>query len=257
MVATRLSTPPHIAAIDMTQFTDPAAQVLEADAAHGVTFRIMVPSDVPAVTKAMAAAFHAGEPTTGGGACTLADWMAFTAMYVPRMAEQGLTVVAVDGATGCVLGAFLNEDYATRDPPAIKSFLEGAEGDWMPTFAAIDVLETHFNVAHGVPAVGLRPAGQWFHMWMLGVVPQGRGKGIARKLALHSLAVAKAKGFATAFAECTGAVSTHILVKHCGAAVEKFVDYATFDGCDTAAAVLRGLPAQGHKGMSLTVNQLV
>ena len=241
----------------MAQFPNQAAQILEIDATHGVTFRIMVPEDVPAVTKAMAAAFHAGEPTTQAGACTIRDWNSFTAMFTPRMAEQGLTVVAIDDTKGVVLGAFLCEDYSTPDPPSFGSFVEAAEGDWMPTLACIDALEAHFNLAYGVPKEGAaRPAGRWFHLWMLGVVPGGRGKGIARKLALHSLAVAKQKGFAVAFAECTGAVSTHIMTEHCGASVEMFVDYSTFDGCDTAAAVLRRLPALGHKGMSLTVNKL-
>jgi hypothetical protein len=58
-----------------------------------------------------------------------------------------------------------------------------------------------------------------------------------------------------AFAECTGALSTHILIEHTGATVEKFIDYGSWAGCETAGK-LRKLVAKGHKGMSLTVNRL-
>merc|ERR1712137_309445 len=126
----------------------------------------------------------------------------------------------------------------------------------MGTLTAIGALEEHFKTTYGVPEKPEeRPAGRWFHLWMVGVAQESRGKGIARKLAVHSVGVAKARGFAIAFAECTGAASTQVLTSHCNAAVEHFVDYSTFDGCESAA-VLRELPQKGHKGMSLTIVHL-
>ena len=72
---------------------------------------------------------------------------------------------------------------------------------------------------------------------------------------MHSIRLAKSKGFSIAFAECTGRASTQILCKHAGAAVVKKIDYATWDGCATAH-ILRPLPSAGHEGMSLAVIDL-
>ena len=159
-------------------------------------------------------------------------------------------MLAVDQTTGAVLGAFLNEDYATADPPGFDAFLQGADGDWMPTLSAVATLEESFNAAFGA-APEDRKKGVFFHLWMIGVASHARGRGVGKKLAQYSLALAKARGFAFAFAECTGSTSTRIMVNHCNADVEHFVDYATSD-----YPVLHGLPDGGHAGMSLTVNRL-
>ena len=118
----------------------------------------------------------------------------------------------------------------------------------------IGELEEFLNAKYNIPAEAAdRTPGKYFHLWMVGVSPAGRGKGIAKGLTHYSLKSARERGFKMAFAECTGAISTHILTKHSGAAVEAFVDYSTWNGCDTAETI-RGLPKAGHKGMSLTVN---
>ena len=233
----------------------PMSQVLEVDEAHGIVYRTMVPADVDTAMSALAHAFYEGEPTTKAAGCTLKDWQAFCELFVPRMAAEGHAVLAAVTNSGDVAGVFLNEDYSSPDPAGLGAFTESADGDWAPTLKCIEELEESFNGMFGVPEGEERPRGKWFHLWMIGVAPAGRGKGVGKKLAQHSVALAKERGFEVAFAECTGAVSTHIMKEHTGAIVSKFIDYGTWAGCDTAN-VLRELPAQGHSGMSLTVNKL-
>jgi len=229
--------------------------VLEVDDASNVEYRTMADADVAAVLPVIARAFHEGEPVTGVGKSTLEDWTRFSQMYLPRMAAEGNTIIAVDTGTQAVLGAFLNEDYCNTDPPEFDAFAGAAEGDWEPCLTMVGEIEDTFNAAHGVPQHD-RPPGRWFHLWMIGVDSHARGRSIGRKLCTHSIAWAKARGFEVAFAECTGAISTHLLTKHTGASVESFIDYSQWDGCGTAAT-LRGLPAAGHPGMSLTVVRLL
>ena len=69
----------------------------------------MAPGDVEAVIPVVAKAFHAGEPVTGAGGAPLADFVAFCRMYVPRMAKEGNTILAMSAASNEVLGAFLCE----------------------------------------------------------------------------------------------------------------------------------------------------
>ena len=69
----------------------------------------MVPSDVDSVLPIVAKAFHAGEPVSGAGGATLADFLSFCRMFVPRMAKEGNTILAISTTSNEVLGAFLNE----------------------------------------------------------------------------------------------------------------------------------------------------
>lgn len=80
--------------------------VLEIDVANGVVYRIMEPNDVAETIACVAKAFHEGEPVTGACGCTLSDQTRFAGMYLPRMAAEGNTVLAVDKTTAVVLGAF-------------------------------------------------------------------------------------------------------------------------------------------------------
>ena len=256
--------------------------LLERDDANGVCYRIMTPQDAAAVTAVMANAFFEGEPVTAiGGGATLSDMMAFCQMYVPRMADEGnvrcpaprplacdasncphascltatakiethrsQTVLAVDVQSHEVLGAFLNEDFANTDPPEFESFLAQADGIWSPCLTMIEELEVALSERFAIPPSN-RASGRWFHLWMLGVAPNGRGRGVGKKLAAHSVRWAKARGFELAFAECTGALSTHIVHK-LGAERIAFLDYAAWQG--EHAETLRGLPALGHPGMSM------
>ena len=166
------------------------------------------------------------------------------------MAEEGLSVLAVKTDTGEICGAFLNEDYCAPDPPEFDDFLATVDGDWVPCLTMIGELEEKFDADWNVPKE--KPPGKWFHMWMGAVAPEGRGNGVARNLARLSGELAKSKGYLCAFGECTGGIATTIMTKYTGADVEAFIDYATWNGCETAD-ILRALPSQGHPGMSLTV----
>lgn len=116
-------------------------------------------------------------------------------------------------------------------------------------------LEEKLSELHAIPHdVAVRPAGVCFHLWMIGVASMARGRDIGKKLASHSIAWAKARGFRLAFAECTGALSTHILAKHAGAKAAHFIDYAEWKGA--GANTVCNIPAQGHPGMTLMVAML-
>ena len=126
--------------------------VLETDATNSVVYRILEPSDAASAIPVFAQAFFEGEPVTGSCGCTLADHVAFCSLYVPRMAEEGNSIVAVDSKSGALLGGFLCEDYSQPDPPGIEAFLDKADGDWGPVFAMIGELEVKLGEASAIPA---------------------------------------------------------------------------------------------------------
>ena len=238
--------------VKMLSLDSVAPTILETDTCNGVLYRIMSPSDAKAVVHVVAGAFFEGDPVINGGGGTLRDMTSFCEMYVPRMAVEGHTVLAVDTSTGDIIGAFLNEDFCNTDPPEFEAFLAQPDGIWTPCINMIDELEEALIEHFSIPRTN-RPAGRWFHLWMLGVAPSGRGRGVAGKLAAHSVAWAKSCGFDIAFAECTGAISTHVMTK-LDAERLAFCDYAKWKG--EHDETLRGLPGLGHPGMSMMVVDL-
>jgi GNAT superfamily N-acetyltransferase len=96
---------------------------------------------------------------------------------------------------------------------------------------------------------GRKERGRFFHMWMIGVASAGRGRGVGKKLAQHSVALAKAEAFEVPFAECTGALSTHILTKHTeNCTVEHFIDYGDHTGAGRAARRRRSCASWSTRG---------
>jgi GNAT superfamily N-acetyltransferase len=205
--------------------------VLERDDVNRVVYRIMKPDDAASTLATMAKAFHEGEPLTAASGATLKDMRAFCQLYIPRMAEEGNSVLAVDKDTGDILGAFLNEDFCNPDPPDFMAFMKSADSDFNPLLGMVEELETELNKLYAIPReAAARAPGRWFHLWLLGVVPVARGRRVGVKLAANSVAWAQTRGFELAFAETTGAVSTTIMGKHAGATAVHFLDYAAFKG---------------------------
>ena len=185
-------------------------------------------------------------------------------------------------------------DYCNPDPPGIERFVANAEGDWMSVVAMIGELENFFNTKYNIPVAvwsvddrGLARRSWQRHrqrswlmrhswdicdskfnsnlekshvmkLWMVRkLIMQHYMHTTHKGLTRHSLNWARDRGFKMAFAECSGAISTHILTNHSGAIVEKFIDYSDWNnGCNTAS-IIRGLPKAGHKGMSLTINHFI
>ena len=224
--------------------------VLEVDPENNVIYKIVEPKDAAEVIDVTATAFDKGEPLTKQCGSTQRDMKNFVSMYVPRMAKEGYTVAAIDSKTGEVLGAFLNEDFNNPDPAGIGAFLDNSDGVWMPVLTMIESLEEKLLEKHNIPANPIdRPAKTHFHLWMIGVAPNGRGRGVGKKLFTHSVGVAKACGFKLAFAECTGAISTHIFKKYLNPTLDAYVDYKTWDG--VGKEDVNKVPDTGHPGMSM------
>ncbi len=57
------------------------------------------------------------------------------------------------------------------------------------------------------------PYCRYLHLFMIGVAPEGRDRGVGQKLFVHNVALARRKGFKAAFAECTAGASTHLFKK--------------------------------------------
>jgi len=226
--------------------------ILENDEEAHVVYRVVRPADTSSIIEAMAAAYFAGEPVTRAGGATLKDHKAFLEMFVPRMAKEGNSVAAFDTTTGCVLGAFLNEDFSNPAPSAFNGFLKSSDGEFRACMKMIEQLEDalveRFEIPEDIPAK------EWLHLFMLGVVPDSQGKHISSKLIKLSVKLAKAQGFKMAFAEATGDSSKVLLEKHGGARCEHFIDYSVWEG--PAANSIRKLPQEGAKGMGLMVIDL-
>jgi len=211
----------------------------------------MIAEDSNAVLDSISVAFHEGEAISAAGGVTLEDHHKINELFVRRMAGNGNCIVAVEMEDPTVvLGAFLNEDFANPPPEGLEETLASLEGNMTPVMSTVEELEGHLRQKYGLKDDLER--GKVLHLWMLGVTTEARGRKIGQKLAIHSIAWAKKQGFKIAFAEATGAASTHILTKHGGQEVVHFIDYGVYEG--PCQEQVRALPGQGHNGASLTVS---
>merc|ERR1719450_572543 len=194
------------------------------------------------------------------------------------MAVEGYSVIACDTTPeneGKILGGFLCEDVANPEPSGVNEFINTSEGDWCrAVISMIGELEEEMIRVYNFPENPTeRPKKEWLHLWMAGVLPEARGRGIAKKLFLHAVDIAKKSGFSRGcFAECTGAGSAGIMQKYVKPEPKELykIEYRSWNPTATGSETESGeeipkmvsensvkavnaLPEHGHDAMRLMV----
>lgn len=138
------------------------------------------------------------------------QWAAFNKLFSEECASNGLSLVCVDHVDGrdVVAGCMWMRDFAAPLPANFEAVLTSGQCDTVARL--INILEELDNKylaqrkAQGHP--DLKP-GEACDLWMCGVRPDYRRRGICGELIRRSIAHAHASGFHLAVGECTGAFS--------------------------------------------------
>lgn len=229
------------------------AIIYEHDETHNILYRVMEQNDIEEAIQVLAQAFYDGEPMASDQATNWSynDWLNFTKMFVPRMAHEGNTIVAVETNSNKIVGGFLNEDFSNPVPLEMNDFLSNSDGRCGVLMEGIDDLEKNLLDKFSIPVLNQVEKNRFFHLWMIGVLKDFRNKGIGYKLSKYSLEHARKNGFKYAFAECTGAYSTHILSEKLNGKIIYQIDYASWKHENEIP--FQNLPALGHKALSLVL----
>ena len=221
------------------------------DVEGGIRYVPLAAEHAAAAQSALSLAFHQGEPTTTCLGVSHASHRAFFALFAPQMLGNGLSVAAVDAATGAFAGCFIAEDFAAAAPPAAETFADAHPG--MGTlFAVLEDAEEAFKAGNGVGPGQLPAPGRFCHLWCVAVGADFGRRGIGAALAARVLARAAAAGFEASFAEATGHYSARLLAK-AGMEAEHEVAYATWEGPGGSRS-LQGVPAP-HRGCQVMVRR--
>ena len=168
-----------------------------------VTCDVFGAPDTPAVVELLAREFSAADPPAVAMELTPAELEAFVGRLCPTAAIDGLTIVARAPHTGQIVGVVLTDDFGA--PPAVD--LSGVSGKILPILTMLDGLDEAYRKDRPIAA------GQYLHLFMLGVDARFARRGIAQQLVAACLANGRAKGYTHAVTEATGVVSQHVFRK--------------------------------------------
>ena len=161
-------------------------------------------SDSEDVARLLARVFSESEPPAVAMGLSCNEMSEFLQLVVPSVVPYGLTVVARSAETGRLAGVMLSDDFAS--PPALD--LDRISPKLMPILTMLEVLDEQFRAGKTISA------GQFLHLFMLGVDGEFGGGGVGQGLVQVSLRNAAGKGYRMALTEATGKVSQHIFRKN-------------------------------------------
>jgi ribosomal protein S18 acetylase RimI-like enzyme len=160
-------------------------------------------SDTAAAADLLARVFSAGDPPAVAMQLTHAELERFVGLLCPAAVRDGLTIVARDADTHQIAGVLLTDDFAVP-PPIDPSALDDK---LLPILSMLDGLDDAYRQGRAIAA------GQYLHLFMLGVDAPFSRRGVAQHLVAACLANGRRKGYTHAVTEATGVVSQHIFRK--------------------------------------------
>lgn len=161
--------------------------------------------------------FSISDPMAIARQLSVQDFHAYILSLGAWLSAAGLSVVARDERSQQLIGALIAGDFAADSP----LLAEQINDKFAPIFALLQSLEDYYKRSRDINL------GQYLHLYMLAVLPQHRGKGIARTLVSVALEHGARQGFGTALTEAANPISQHVFVK-AGFAPRQQVSYEEF-----------------------------
>lgn len=207
-----------------------------------VDYDVAKPCDAEAIVRLLATVFSESEPPAVAMGLSFQDLEQFLRLFAPRAIAGGLTLVARSRDKEKLAGVLLSDDFAS--PPALE--LNQISPRFLPIFSMLETLDEQFRKGTTILA------GEYLHLFMLGVDGQFAGRGIGQGLVQACLENGLRKGYRMALTEATGRVSQRVFRKQ--GFVDRFsVSYRDFRYED--AFVFASI--QGHENAVLMDRALV
>ncbi len=160
-------------------------------------------SDSDDIIRLLSQAFSESEPPAVAMGLSFDEMKQFLQFIVPNVIPEDLTVIARGKDTGKLVGVMLSEDFAS--PPALD--LGQISSKLLPILSLLEILDEQLRRGRSISA------GQFLHLFMLGVDSQFAGRGVGQRVVRVCVDNASQKGYRTALTEATGRVSQHIFRK--------------------------------------------
>lgn len=187
---------------------------------HDIVFEVVDQTNMMEAAALVARVFARDEPLVRFLGITEKEMLAFTKQYYPKIAAEGLSLIARDVATQAVIGARICEDSAI--PPA-DELITHLSPKFDPLFACLEQLsEPYFQHYQPKP-------GECAHMFMVAVADDYTNMGIAPRMNRLFFDLARERGYRRLITEPTGNISQHILRDKMGFDVLVKLPYRDFE----------------------------
>jgi ribosomal protein S18 acetylase RimI-like enzyme len=147
--------------------------------------------------------FSRQDPPAVAVGLTPSEFEALVTLLRPKVAAEGLTVVARTADTRELMGVLLAEDSASAPPDG----MEGLSPKFAPIFDILSQLDAEYRGGVAVPP------GESLHLFLLGVAASAAGRGVAQRLVSTCIEHGARQGYRRAVTEATNKVSQHIFRK--------------------------------------------
>ncbi len=168
-----------------------------------IAYGAYVSSDADAMVKLLGEVFSRYDPPAVAVGLTHSEFEAFVRLLCPRVAADGLTIVARLAGTGELVGVLLTEDSASELPDGIDRL--SAKFD--PIFDILGQLDAEYRGGRELRS------GESIHLFLLGVSDRVARRGVAQGLVAACLDHGTRRGYRMAVTEATNKVSQHIFRK--------------------------------------------
>ena len=170
---------------------------------EAVEYDLAQPSDGAEIVRLLATVFSESEPPAVAMGLSFRDMEQFLRLFAPGAIAEGLTVAARGRDTGKLAGVLLTDDFAA--PLALDMNRIGAK--FRPIFSMLENLDEQYRRGKTISA------GEYLHLFMLGVDGEFAGCGIGQGLVKACLDNGIRKDYRTAVTEATGIVSQRVFRK--------------------------------------------
>ena len=182
------------------------------------------------------------EPMTETLHLTYEQVRAEFAKVVEEVGPMGYSSIAVDQATGKIVGACINKDFMMEPM--------GEDDDHSDALAVFNLVDELDDKA---PELRTLPAGDTFHIYLLAVDSSYKKRDIGLNLVKAADKTAREHNFKKMLAEVTGPVSQHIFLDQCDYGEVARVNYKDFvyegekvfkdiDSCEACILVRKDVP---------------
>ena len=174
---------------------------------EGVRYELFTMAHAEGVTKVITEAFTKYEPMTVEQNIPEEAFIHFFQKLLPKAEAEGLTTVAIDEASGEVVGAMVSDDIGEPPPCDFEDIHEG----FGPIFTLLEKLDNWYLENRPEPKPG-----EYAHFFMIGTLVGYKTRNIGFHLLDLAVANAKARGYKYGLAEVTGRISQHLFINRCG-----------------------------------------
>jgi ribosomal protein S18 acetylase RimI-like enzyme len=200
-------------------------------------------NDVRQLVHLVARTLCADEPMGVAAGLLAPDVERFLQASSEQLLSDGLTMVAVDTATGKLAGALISDDLASP----LSAEQENLSPKFLPVFALLGALDENYRKGATLSY------GQYLHLFMLTIDKRFRGRGIGQMLVGAAVENGAEMGYRYAVVEATGVISQHLFrkagfVERCRTSYAEFryegaAPFASIQGHE--AAILMDKPLEG------------